>query len=101
MVCTSEENITWLWPATTSIIAGPPPLNGTCRNFTPVCSSNSAPPRCWKLPTPAEAQPILPGDFFASAIRSFTLFACTPGLTTITFGPEASAAIGVNDLMGS
>ena len=34
VVCTSEENITLVWPPTTSIIAGPPPLNGTCRMST-------------------------------------------------------------------
>ena len=26
VVCTSEENITFTWPAITSCIAGPPPL---------------------------------------------------------------------------
>ena len=35
MVCTSEQNITLLWPPMTSIIAGPPPLNGTCSMLTP------------------------------------------------------------------
>src|SRR5215471_14844245 len=51
VVCTSEENITLVWPPITSIIAGPPPLNGTCSRSTPASSLNSSPPRCWKLPT--------------------------------------------------
>ena len=35
VVCTSEVNITLVWPPITSIMAGPPPLNGTCRMLTP------------------------------------------------------------------
>ena len=38
---------------------------------------------------------------FASAISSFTLLTGRSGLTTSTFGPDASIAIGVNDLIGS
>ena len=53
VVCTSDENITLLWPAITSIIAGPPPLNAHVEEFHPGLSSNSEPPRCWKLPRPA------------------------------------------------
>ena len=34
VVCTSEENITLVWPPITSIMAGPPPLNGTCSMLT-------------------------------------------------------------------
>src|ERR1700676_1793127 len=69
-VCTMELNITLVWPPTTSIMAGPPPLNGTWRRSTPAVSLNSSPPRCWKLPMPAEAYCRSPGCFLASAIRS-------------------------------
>jgi len=41
-------------PATTSIIAGAAPLNGTCTMSAPDCSLKSAPVRCWKLPMPPD-----------------------------------------------
>ena len=44
-----------LWPPITSIMAGPPPLNGTCTMSTPAISLKSSVPRCWKLPDPADA----------------------------------------------
>ena len=77
-----------VWPPTTSIMAGPPPLNGTCSMSTPASSLNSSPPRCWKLPTPAEAYCSSPGFCLASATSS--LIECTgrSGWTATTFGPE-------------
>src|SRR5207249_3240525 len=51
----SEPMAIWVLPAITSIIAGPPPLNGMCTMSRPDCSLNSELARCWKLPTPAEA----------------------------------------------
>ena len=55
VVCTSDENMIFTWPAITSCIAGPPPLYGTWVRLTPAVSLNNSAPRCWKLPTPAEA----------------------------------------------
>ncbi len=51
-------------------MAGPPPLNGTCRMSTPASSLNSSAPRCWNEPTPAEAYCRSPGFCLASAISS-------------------------------
>ncbi len=56
---------------------------------------NSSPVRCWVVPMPADAKPILPGVFFASAISSFTSFAATLGCTISTMGVRANTAIGV------
>src|SRR5437870_8272492 len=39
---------------------------------TPVSDLNSSLPRCWKLPTPADAKFSCPGFSLASAISSFT-----------------------------
>src|SRR4051812_6219889 len=82
-------------------MAGPPPLNGTCRRLTPAVSLNSSPPRCWKLPMPAEAYCSWPGFSLAAASRSFTECTGKSGLTTRTFGPDARMANGVNDLIGA
>ena len=71
-VCTMELNITLVWPPTTSIMAGPPPLKGTWSMSTPAISLNNSLPRCWKLPMPAEAYCRSPGCFLASAISSAT-----------------------------
>ena len=43
----------WLWPPMTSIIAGPPPLNGTCTTSMPAIIANRTEAVCVKLPTPA------------------------------------------------
>src|SRR5262249_17833268 len=101
VVCTSEENITLVWPPTTSTIAGPPPLNGTCRMLTPAISLNSSPPRCWKLPMPAESYCNWPGFSLAAAKSSCTECTGSSGLTTSTFAPEARRGTGVNALVGS
>ena len=102
VVCTSEENITWLWPAITSIMAGPPPLNAHVKEFHARPAARTASRRdAGSCRAPAEAQPNFPGVSFASAISSFTFLAGRPGLTTSTFGPAASIAIGVKDLIGS
>src|SRR5882762_5427247 len=47
----SEPIAIWVLPAITSIIAGPPPLNGMCTMSRPDCSLNSELARCWKLPS--------------------------------------------------
>ena len=83
------------------MIAGPPPLNGTCSKSTPAMSLNSSPPRCMKLPTPAEAYGTPPGFSLASATSSLTDLAGSSGLTTSTFGAEARNAIGAKHLIGS
>jgi hypothetical protein len=44
-----------VFPAMTSIIAGPPPLNGMCSTLIPANCLKSSVLRCWKLPDPAEA----------------------------------------------
>ena len=40
----------------TSIIAGPPPLNGICTTSMPAIIANSTEAVCVKLPTPACAK---------------------------------------------
>src|SRR4026207_321012 len=52
-VCTSELTSTWLWPPTTSIIAGPPPLNGTCTMSTPATSLKRSEASGWEAPARA------------------------------------------------
>ena len=50
-----------VWPATTSISAGPAPRNGMCRMSTPASILNSSPARCRNVPTPDEAYCNSPG----------------------------------------
>ena len=52
-------------------------------------------------PLPAEAKLSAPGFARASAIRSFTFFAGTPGCTTSTNGSVAISEIGWKSLIGS
>src|SRR5262245_48538610 len=101
VVCTSEENTTLVWPPITSIIDGPPPLNGTCSMSTPASSLNSSPPRCWNEPTPADAYWTSPGLDLASATSSLIEFTGRVGFTATTFGPEPITPIGANALIGS
>jgi hypothetical protein len=55
IICASEPTAICVLPAITSIIAGPPPLNGTWTMSMPACCLKSSAARCWKLPTPAVA----------------------------------------------
>ena len=48
----TEANSRSTWPAIRSIIAGPPPLYGTCVIFVPVSSWNSSAVRCGEPPLP-------------------------------------------------
>src|SRR5688500_19848263 len=59
-------------PATTEVIAGEPPLNGTCTLWILATWLKCAAPKCGADPTPDVAQLSLPGTFFAAAMRSFT-----------------------------
>ena len=63
----------------TSIIAGPPPLNGICSTSIPAIIANSTDAVWVKLPTPACAKAYCLGLLFASAISSFTELAGTDG----------------------
>ncbi len=47
--------VSWVWPAMTSAVAGPPPLNGTCTIFAPVLSVKSSVFMCGKPPMPEDA----------------------------------------------
>src|SRR3954471_2777379 len=61
-------------------------LYGTERNLTPVSPSSKAPARCVAEPTPVCEKEIRSGDFLASAMRSFTVFAGTEGCTVSMYG---------------
>ena len=49
-------SIILVWPPMTSIIAGPPPLNGICITSISAIIANSTEAVCVKLPTPACAK---------------------------------------------
>src|SRR5260370_40899277 len=50
VVCTSDENITLVWPPTTSIMAGPAPRDGTSRRATLAGGLENSPPRRLERP---------------------------------------------------
>jgi hypothetical protein len=65
------------------MIAGPPPLYGTCAILIPAMRFRSSPVRWFGLPVPPEAYEYSPGfAAFASAISSCTLLAGTDRGTT-------------------
>ena len=97
----TEANTIWLLPATTSIIAGPAPRNGTCRRSTPAISLNSSGPRCRNVPTPDEAYFRSPGFSLASAISSLTDFTGRSALTDSRFGAVASMETGAKSFCES
>src|SRR4051812_11357239 len=76
-------------------------LYGTDRNVAPVSASSSAPARCVAEPTPVCENEIWPGDFFASAINSFTFFAGTDGCTTSIYGCVPTSDTGAKSFAGS
>ena len=78
-----EQNIC-ICPDSTSVVATPAPLYGTCTMSMPATVFNSSPHKCGEPPTPDEAKLILRGLAFASAISSLTLFAGRLLVTTIT-----------------
>src|SRR5262245_33144565 len=70
-----------VWPPTTEAIAGPLPLNGTCKRSRPSETRNCSPRRCDGVPSPGEAKLYLPGLARMSATRSLTVVADTDGWT--------------------
>src|SRR5690349_21381010 len=70
-----------VWPPTTEAIAGPLPLNGTCKMSRPRDTRNCSPRRCDGVPSPGEAKLYLPGLARMSATRSLTVVAGTDGWT--------------------
>ncbi|MCY1245587.1 hypothetical protein D9M72_587510 [compost metagenome] len=73
-------------PAMTSVMAGPPPLYGTCSRSTPARCSNNTPARCCAEPLPEEAKATEPGFCFAIASTSATLVAGKLAVETSTLG---------------
>ncbi len=59
-----------MWPPMASVAAGPAPLKGTCSRSMPASLLNSSMARCGSPPLPDEANVILPGRCFASAMSS-------------------------------
>src|SRR5689334_20592977 len=88
------SNITSTWPAISAGSAGPAPLNGTCSMLQPVIVLKSSPERCTDVPLPEDAMFTFPGLDLHQVTNSATLFAGTPGVTTMTFGVRTRPATG-------
>src|SRR5678816_4130789 len=78
-----------------------PPLYCTTRKSIPAICLKSSVARCVKLPTPDDADTMLPGCFRASAISSLVDLTGRLGWTVSTIGPFAALLTGLNDLAGA
>ncbi len=92
-------NTSCMLPATRSIIAGPPPLYGTCTILVPAMVLNNSSARCPVPPTPEE--PPLSDLLLASAIISFTDLTGTDGCSTSTLVESTASVTGEKSLIGS
>ena len=95
------SNISCTCPPMRSATAGPLPLYGMWSMSTPVRYLNISPDMWIVDPLPLDAYESLPGSALASAMRSRTEFALTPGFTTSTLLKPARAISGARSLLGS
>src|SRR5205085_8594180 len=89
------------WPPSRSLMAGPPPLYGTCRPSVCVCCQNSSAERWSEEPLPEEAKLTLPGVFFRCASSSATLLSGELIGTTSTLGACTATVIGSRSFSAS
>src|SRR5262245_24404450 len=87
-----------VWPPTTEDIAGPLPLNGTCKRSRPSETRNCSPRRCDGVPSPGEAKLYLPGLARMSATRSLTVVAGTDGWTVSADAKVTASETGSKSL---
>ena len=102
MVCTSELNSTWLWPPITSIIAGPPPLYGTCTMSTPAISLKSSRAQVLEAADAGRGVVELAGLLLGERDQLLTELTGTDGMhASARWRRTPSMATGTNDLTGS
>ena len=102
-VAAADSDVTMIgvWPPTAELIAGPPPLNGTCTRSRPCLSLNSSPTIRTCVAAPDEANVYLPGFAFTTSTSCCTVCAGNDGCTDSTCGPDARSVIGAKSLTGS
>ena len=91
----SDVKAIGVWPPMVDVMAGPPPLNGTCTRSSPNFSLNSSPTSRGCVFAPDDAKLYLPGLARTSATSSFTSLAGTEGCTVSACGPDATSVTGV------
>src|SRR5678815_5086598 len=88
-------------PDSTAVVAGPPPLYGTCVTATPAYCFSISIDRWLVVPMPLDDALNCPARFLASATSSGTLLTGTLGCTTSTSGTEDTHETGSKSLTGS
>src|ERR1700682_5933809 len=90
----ADANISCTSPDSIAVIAGAPPLYGTCTIFVLVMLQNNSAARCPAFPLPVDPYVSTPGCLRAYAIRSCTLLIGRLGCTTSTLLPDTAKVTG-------
>ncbi|KAG0755137.1 hypothetical protein G6F22_020710 [Rhizopus arrhizus] len=94
-------NMKSIWPPIRSVMAGLPPLYGTCVNCSLAALLNISPAKWPGVPAPAEPMLVLSPCARMYAISSCTLAALTLGPMTSTFGTVAKSVTGLKSFTAS